>query len=242
MTGITDQVSSYSSISVGPTQQFKLNTEKGYFSRGGSQVIMPSLADVFLFNSKAQNQANGSNSKEYIFALDRLKMTSDGKMEVSGGDVILLIDGDFSMAGSTTLTIKKDSSLTVLLTGKVNIGAGAKVITEQEGLTTSGHPSLSFYSSFNGVNGVQFSGAANLYAAIYAPLTTVKLSGSGELFGSVRGSTITATGGSGAHYDAGLLQVQNGGTPASSARIVFLGWSYKTAETTEEESEALPAE
>lgn len=242
MTDITDQVSSYSSVSIGPTQQFKLNTEKGFFSSGGSQVILPSLADIFLFNSKAQNQANGSNGKEYIFALDRLKMTSEGKMEVSGGDVILLIDGDFSMEGDTSLTIKKDSSLTVLLTGKVNIGAGAKVITEQEGLTTSGHPSLSFYSSFNGVNGVQFSGAANLYAAIYAPLTTVKLSGSGELFGSVRGSTITATGGSGAHYDAGLLQVQNGGTPASSARIVFLGWSYKTAETTEEESEAPPAE
>ncbi|WP_348708865.1 PilX N-terminal domain-containing pilus assembly protein [uncultured Pseudoalteromonas sp.] len=242
MADITEQVSSYSSVAIGPTQQFKLNTEKGYYSSGGSQVILPNLADIFLFNSKAQNQANGSNSKEYIFSLDRLKMTSDGKMEVSGGDVILLIDGDFSMEGDTTLTIKKDSSLTVLLTGKVNIGAGAKVITEQEGLTTSGHPSLSFYSSFNGVNGVQFSGAANLYAAIYAPLTTVKLSGSGELFGSVRGSTITASGGSGAHYDAGLLQVQNGGTPASPARIVFLGWSYKTTETTEEESESSTTE
>ena len=45
-------------------------------------------------------------------------MTSDGKMEVSGGDVILLIDGDFSMEGDTTLTIKKDSSLNRIINGK----------------------------------------------------------------------------------------------------------------------------
>ncbi|QPL42490.1 polymer-forming cytoskeletal protein [Pseudoalteromonas sp. A41-2] len=228
MTDIMAGITGYDSISVGPTQLFKFNTEQGFHSNGGSQIIVPTLADVFLFDKKIQNQSNGSHSKEYVFALDGLKMTSDGKMEVSGGDVILLIDGDFSMEGDTTLTIKKDSSLTVLLTGKVNIGAGAKVITEQEGLTTSGHPSLSFYSSFNSVNGVQFSGAANLYAAIYAPLTTVKLSGSGELFGSVRGAVITSSGGSGAHYDAGLLKVQNGGKPSTPARIVFLGWSYKT--------------
>ncbi len=242
MTAIMAQLLSYNSVSIGPTQQFKFDTKKGVYNRGSSQVILPNLADVFLFNSKAQNQAHGINTKEYIFALDGLKMTSDGQLEVAGGDVILLIDGDFSMAGNTTLTIKKDSSLTVLLTGKVHIGAGAKVITEQEGLTTSGHPSLSFYSSFNGVNGVQFSGAANLYAAIYAPLTTVKLSGSGELFGSVRGSTITASGGSGAHYDAGLLQVQNGGSPVSTARIVFLGWSYNTASTNDDISEQIKTE
>ncbi len=242
MVDILDEVTDYDTVSIGPTQQFKLNTQKGFFSQNGRQIIFPTFADIFLFDSNPQTKTSGSNSKESIFALDRLKMTSDGKMEVSGGDVILLVDGDFSMEGDTTLTIKKDSSLTVLITGKVSIGAGAKVITEQEGLTSSGHPSLSFYSTFNGINGVQFSGAANLYAAIYAPLTTVKLSGSGELFGSVRGSSITATGGSGAHYDASLLQVKNGTTPSSPARIVFLGWRYKTAETSEGESDASPAE
>ena len=237
MAQLHSDTDSYHSLLIGATQQFKLTNEKGFFSQNGSQVILPSLSDVFLFDTKIQNQPHGSTSKEYVFALDKLKLTSDGKMEVSGGDVILFIDGDFSMEGDTRLTIKKDSSLTILITGKINIGAGASVITEQEGLTTSGHPSLSFYSSFNGVNGVQFSGAANLYAAIYAPLTTVKLSGSGELFGSVRGSTITASGGSGAHYDAGLLKVQNGGKPSTPARIVFLGWRYKTPETIQQDSE-----
>ena len=95
--------------------------------------LSPRLSDVFLFDSKQQNYPDNVSSQEYVFGLSKFKIASDGEMEVSGGDVILLLDGDFSMTGAAKLKIKKDSSLTVLLTGKVNIGAGAKVITEQEG-------------------------------------------------------------------------------------------------------------
>lgn len=57
-------------------------------------------------------------------------MISDGKMEVFGGDVILLVDGDFLMEGDMIFIIKKDSSLIVLIIGKVSIGVGVKVIIE----------------------------------------------------------------------------------------------------------------
>lgn len=237
---ITDS-SGYEDLLVSATQKYNLTTEKGFYKTNGSGFLSPRLNDVFLFDSKQQNYPDNSSSQEYVFGLTKFKISSDGEMEVSGGDVILLIDGDFLMTGAAKLKIKEDSSLTVLLTGKVSIGAGAKVITEQEGLTESGHPSLSFYTSYNGNNGVHFSGDADLYAAIYAPLTTVKLSGSGELFGTVRGGAIVASGGSGVHYDAGLLKVQNGGEPTTPSRIVFLGWAYKapdksSAETIEEPS------
>jgi len=227
MTQIITDSSDYEDLLVNATQKYNLTTEKGFYKANGSGFLSPRLSDVFLFDSKQQNYPDNVSSQEYVFGLSKFKIASDGEMEVSGGDVILLIDGDFSMTGAAKLKIKKDSSLTVLLTGKVNIGAGAKVITEQEGLTASGHPSLSFYTSYNGNNGVHFSGDADLYAAIYAPLTTVKLSGSGELFGTVRGGAIVASGGSGVHYDAGLLKVQNGGKPSEPSRIVFLGWAYK---------------
>lgn len=229
--------SDFELLSVSSTQRYKLTPQRGGYSANGTSTLDPRVSDVFLFDRQKQNYPSNTSSKEYVYGLTGFSISSDGYFEVAGGDVILLIDGDFSMLGAAKLRIKKDSSLTVLLTGKVNIGAGAQVITEQEGLTTSGHPSLSFYSSYNGMNGVKFSGAANLYAAIYAPLTTVKLSGSGELFGTIRGAEIVASGGSGVHFDAGLQKVQNGGEPSQPAKIVFLGWSYKAPETIVEETE-----
>lgn len=223
-------------FSVGANQAYTLTTKQGAYTKNGNGTLDPILGDVFLFNSRSQNHLNAASNKEYVYSLSGVTLSSDAKANISGGDVIMVIDGDFKMDGAAELTIQKGSSLTVLTTGKINIGAGARIITEQDGLTQSGHPSLSFYTSFTGTDGVVLDGASSMYAAIYAPLTKVKLLASGELFGTVRGSEIIVSGAGNIHFDAGLLNVQNNDELSSPSRIAFLGWSYTLPENTSEDA------
>nr|WP_241651831.1 hypothetical protein [Pseudoalteromonas phenolica] len=70
-----------------------------------------------------------------------------------------------------------------------------------------------------------------MYATIYAPLTQVKLSGSGQLYGTVRGSIIDSSGGSGVHFDSALKDVNfgSGGGSDEKSQLIFKGWFFEPA-------------
>ena len=120
--------------------------------------------------------------------------------------------------------------MTVFVTGKTNFGASAQIITEKEGIAKTEHMVFSIYSSYDQADGIIVNGAADLYASIYAPLTSVQLSGSGQLYGSVRGAVINSSGGSGVHFDEILKTSRIGaGKTGNEAVLKFLGWSYKHA-------------
>jgi hypothetical protein len=152
-------------------------------------------------------------------------------MDVNGGDLTLFVDGDFSMAGSARMTIEKDSSLTLIVTGTVNLLAGAKIIANQHGLTASGLPAMSIYSSYNSDTenkaGIKIEGAFETYTQIYAPLAEVKINGSGTLYGAVRGKTVAVTGGAAIHYDAALGATSQGSSSSGQqAPLQFVGFEY----------------
>jgi len=109
--------------------------------------------------------------------------------------------------------------------GAVNLGAGADIIALQHGLANSGLPAMSIYSSYDG-SGINLSGDFEMYAQIYAPLSDVKIVGSGTLYGAVRGKTVTVTGGAAIHYDAALGEGDRGGSFNSQASLAFLGLKY----------------
>jgi cytoskeletal protein CcmA (bactofilin family) len=142
----------------------------------------------------------------------------------------MFVDGDFTMDGATQITIDADSSLTLVITGTVNMLAGAKVIAQQQGLTTSGLPAMSIYSSFDsniqGQPGIKIEGDFETYAQIYAPLSDVVINGSGTLYGAVRGKTISVTGGAAIHYDAALGAADRGGSYLSKSSLQFVGFEY----------------
>jgi hypothetical protein len=159
------------------------------------------------------------------------KFSLDNTMDVNGGDLTLFVDGDFSMAGSARMTIEKDSSLTLIVTGTVNLLAGAKIIANQHGLTASGLPAMSIYSSYNSDTenkaGIKIEGAFETYTQIYAPLAEVKINGSGTLYGAVRGKTVAVTGGAAIHYDAALGATSQGSSSSGQqAPLQFVGFEY----------------
>jgi len=67
------------------------------------------------------------------------------------------------------------------------------------------------------------SGGAGYYGVVYAPLSDITISGGGNLYGAVIGSTITNSGGTLIHYDRALL---NPSSVAASAPFHQIGFSW----------------
>lgn len=133
----------------------------------------------------------------------------NGSLEVTGGDVVLMVDGDMSIGGSTAITIAPGSSLTVLLTGKFDL-QGSVTVNDKNPIDASGKLPFSLFSSYEQTSnkgnndGVQMRGNTDLTAVVYAPKSNVSATGSGALYGQVRGKSVEATGAGGIHYDVRL--------------------------------------
>lgn len=223
-------------FAVGATQNYQFTPATGRLlstanGRKKALDLDSKAAQIYLFDNLSQQHGISETTEEQVFSMKNFKLYSDGKMTIAGGDVIFLVDGNFILDGDAKLTIKNGSSLTVFTTGKVILGASGQVITEKEGMTDSGIPSLNFFSSYSGTDGFEVKGASDMYATIYAPLTQVKLSGSGQLYGTVRGSIINSSGGSGVHFDSALKDVNfgSGGNGNAKPTLVFKGWSFEPA-------------
>ncbi len=165
-----------------------------------------------------------------VVKLSSFHLKGDNSLNISG-DTTLFVDGNFTMDGATKMTIAADSSLTLIVTGIVDLLAGAKIIANQQGLTASGLPAMSIYSSYdsNSKNkaGIKIEGAFETYSQIYAPLAEVKINGSGTLYGAVRGKTVAVTGGAAIHYDAALGEANQGSSSSGQqASIQFVGFEY----------------
>ncbi|MBB1411084.1 hypothetical protein [Pseudoalteromonas sp. SG44-17] len=167
---------------------------------------------------------------------------NNGILKVAGGDVTLIVNGHFMMEGASEIHIAQGSSLSLYVNGKVKLKASPGSITMKHGLTKTGKPVFSIYSSNEQANGIDIDADANLYAAIYAPKTDVKVVANGGFSGSIRGKTVSASGKGGIHHDSNLANISSGGGSASDGKLVFLGWSYKVPEKTTEGPEEDPPE
>ncbi|WP_348772705.1 polymer-forming cytoskeletal protein [Pseudoalteromonas sp. MMG005] len=234
MPNVMGDTSTYLDFSVGPQEEYTFTPQRGYFTKSATDKGFWSskVHDIYIFDVTRQSHGYSDVDNEYVFGMKNFSLGSNGKIVVdagnNGGDVIWLVDGDFTLSGNTSITITKDTTLTVFVTGKAKFGASAKVITEQEGVAKTGHMVFSMYSSFVGADGIIVNGAADMYASIYAPLTSIKLSGSGQLYGSVRGAVINSSGGSGVHFDEALKHVKIGaGQTGGEGKLEFKGWFYR---------------
>lgn len=204
------------------------------FNSQGSGVqytITPNSLSVtngsVLFN-KVNADVLGENPTK-VLKLSSFNLKGSDTAIIKGGNVTMFIEDDFKMAGATKITIAAGSSLTLIMKGRLLLGAGADIIALQHGLVNpqdpKSLPAMSVYSSYSGL-GISLSGDFEMYAQIYAPLSDVKIAGSGTLYGAVRGKTITVTGGAGIHYDAALGKGNRGGAASSAAKIEFVGFEY----------------
>jgi len=109
---------------------------------------------------------------------------SGGSSVTFSGPVTIYYYGNFNMSGSTTT---KDA-----IPGNLKIVAIPKPDGKPPGTLT-------------------LSGSSSLYADVYAPQSDIALSGSGAIYGSIVGKSVTMSGSSDIYYDLGLVP------PGSSA-------------------------
>ncbi|MGJ8693767.1 MAG: DUF7305 domain-containing protein [Thalassotalea sp.] len=213
VTSIDDGVTGLQPLSVGANQVYELTPTSGRYTANGSGVISPVSATLF-------------GKPVSVYKMESYTLNSNSAMNITGGDVVMYVDGDFSLSGSGVFTIEADSSLTLVVTGKFSVGGSARIIASQHGLTDTGKPALSIFSSNSDNNGVAISGSSDIYAAIYAPLTDVKVVGSGTVYGAVRAKTATVSGGGGFHFDKALRDSTNGAIGNTNSRLVLKALKY----------------
>ncbi|MEB8284676.1 polymer-forming cytoskeletal protein [Aeromonas veronii] len=204
-------------LTLGATQQMVLTTDPSTGSVTSSNQHMPGLP--------LPGKGELFGKEQTVYKLDSLNMGADASLTIKG-DVVLLIDKGFTMTGSNKLTVSEGSSLTLIVSGKVDLGAGAEVTAGKQGLTAGGTPAISIYSAYSGKDGVKLSGNTPLYAALYAPLTEMKISGSGGLYGAVRAKHLTESGAGGVHYDEALGMADLGDDQGPPPTLALRQWHF----------------
>jgi hypothetical protein len=189
-----------------------------------SYNMTPTSAEVYR-NDNDKNSTTITNSlattadvfgeNKEVHVLDSLSLESS-TLNISGGDVTIIVKGDFNTSGGqSAINVSAGSSLTVLVMGKTQLQSDGKLNVSDAGAgVNNGKSPISIYSSYSGSQGVRLDGAFNGgYAAIYAPLTDAKIEGSGTLSGAVRAKTLTVRGAGGLHYDESLGAVKQAAGP-----------------------------
>lgn len=126
----------------------------------------------------------------------------NGSLTVSGGDVVLYVDGDLTLGagGNEGLIIEPGSTLTVIVTGETNLNSSLQ--TSSAPLVTNDKPTFALYSlhedsgdkAVPNKSGVVVDGSANVLANIYSPRSNVAVVGSGGIKGTVRGKNVRVVG------------------------------------------------
>lgn len=150
------------------------------------------------------------------YRVNNLNLTGSPSLRVSGGDMVVVVDGDFTMGGGGPgLVIDSDSSLTVFVSGRIDFGSVLNM-PESNSINIHGKPTFSLFSGFSGTGtGVNFSSSNRVVANVYAPYTNVSVNSGAGFFGSVRGRNVSVSGSGSIVYDE-LLAGAFGGSPSSA--------------------------
>ncbi|HDZ49466.1 hypothetical protein LCGC14_0265470 [marine sediment metagenome] len=165
-----------------------------------------------------------------IFRMNTLNLTGSPSLRVSGGDVVIVVDGDFTMGGGGPgLVIDSNSSLTVFVSGRIDFGSVLNMPASNS-INLNGNPTFSLFSGYSGTGtGVNFSSSNRVVANVYAPYTTVSVNSGAGFFGSVKGRSVNVSGSGSIVYDELLVGAFGGpssGTPGTGGRGGWrlVGW------------------
>src|SRR4029078_9958455 len=126
-------------------------------------------------------------------------------LTVSGGKSVTLAEGtycfhDLSLSGGSKLSVA--GTVRIFLTGQLDAGGGSSLVNP-----SAVPANLQFSSSYTGKDGVKLSGGSSAYLSVYAPRTSVELTGGAPVFGALLGKTLVISGGGAVHYDVQMVTV-----------------------------------
>jgi hypothetical protein len=141
-------------------------------------------------------------------------LSSSQKILVTG-DVILKVNGDLLMTGSSAIEIAPTGQLQMFVSGN-NASIGGNGIINQ----STDAWRFTYYGTKSNTK-VSFSGTSAFYGVIYAPQAELTLAGGALIYGGTVSKTIKATGGFTLHYDQCLSKGGQG-------RYIVTSWDEMT--------------
>ncbi len=142
-----------------------------------------------------------------------------GALNISSSNVYNIPPGDYEVtslsvsgAGKLNLTQVNGSYGPVRFFVSGPTSGNAVSISGSGSVNNNSAAPQNFQIWYGGGQGITLSGAANMYALVYAPGAPVSVTGSGALYGAVVGYSVTASGAGGIHFDTNLGN-QNYGAP-----------------------------
>jgi len=143
-----------------------------------------------------------------------------GQLQGSGAAPIVLAPGSYCFS---SIDLSGGVS-TLAISGPVTISLTAHSLLTGGGIQnpTLVAENLKVFSSVSSAKGgLDIAGGPLVYMAVYAPNARVVVSGSGDLYGSVVGATVSAATGAKFHYDKRLKDNQDGGIVMVTWREIF---------------------
>jgi len=143
-----------------------------------------------------------------------------GQLRGSGAAPIVLAPGSYCFS---SIDLSGGVS-TLAISGPVTISLTAHSLLTGGGIQnpTLVAENLKIFSSVSSAKGgLDIAGGPLVYMAVYAPNARVVVSGSGDLYGSVVGATVSAATGAKFHYDKRLKDNQDGGIVMVTWRELF---------------------
>ena len=169
-------------------------------SVSGNKTVLSAPLSYPNGDSGVYSPTNNDNANIPSWAISNgsaLKLTSGQSLVLPGGNYYF---SSFNMAGGSSLSF----------TGPATIYCYTNFIMSGNTQTSGAAPgNLKLVMVPNPYGGsppgfVSIGGSAAFYGSIYAPQSDVTLSGTGDIYGSVLGLTVSMTGTSGIHYDLSL--------------------------------------
>lgn len=175
------------------------------------------------FNLTKHKNQDFMGQKVTVIPLSELDIKSDAVVHIKGGNVVLYVDGDVDLAGNARFTIDSDSSLALVMTGQFTLqGSFSFAYRDVDtGITYTGsqmetrvlnknnYPIFSVYTQYvqtkKNDQGVRVQGNTNLYGVIYAANSDVRITGSGDVWGSVFGNNVNVEGNASIRFATGGL-------------------------------------
>lgn len=150
----------------------------------------------------------------YFFNSD-LQLTGDLEINTTGGDVILAIDGDFTLENNEiVVTGDRDHTVTYYVANNLGFQGGASVYTSNEE-PESYRNAFVIGEGFN--DGTSGGGTVALDAIVYASNADVEINGNFQLTGSLHAKSVTLGGNDQIVYDESveerILDFTAGATP-----------------------------
>jgi hypothetical protein len=166
------------------------------------------VAAPFVWGSGSTPVSGTVNGTNYNYVVNGVANTkwnigsvniSGGKsLIVTGGDVTLYVNGNFTTSGSGFVYVAPGASLKLYTSGTFTI-SGTGVMN-----ATGRAANLSVYGLGTSTSNWAYSGSTTFIGSVYSPYDNFTLSGGAGAYGAFTANNITISGGASVHYDEQL--------------------------------------